>query len=172
MSEQIGKTEVTRFLPAAAAVYLVNLTGMAILDPGAVTLRTLESAGVQVALLTAGFSIVVRLAAPMFRQDSTLSRKAVIAGLASPLVLAGLSVFTQGATLPSIAVFSVAAGCLTGTAAMAAAWLRRRRNPPLDADVQRELERIEAELATYGSLAPGVADMSMASRGEDRLKAR
>jgi len=146
------KSEVTRavlqrFLPATGAVYLGVLAASAIADPGALSWTSLGIAGASTALITAGFGTVAGLLRSALRPSVRVARRSLVAGFAAPLALGALSAFTQGASMPTIAVLTFAAGAITGAAALGSGVFRRRAEEPLDAEVQAELERLEAELA-------------------------
>lgn len=137
---------VRRFLPACGGVLLSVLAASAIADPGGLSMSALRVAGVEVVLMTAGFAAALGLLRPTALPQTGLGRRSIVAGLATPFALGALSIFTQGASLPSIAVLSASAGVLGGFVTVATGFVRRRHPPPLDPEVQAALEQLDQEL--------------------------
>lgn len=135
-----------RFLPACAGVLLGVLTVSAISNPGGLSSEALRVAGIEVGLMTIGFAATLGLLRKVVPERTRLGRRSFIAGLATPLALGMLSIFTQGASLSSIAVLSLSAGVVSGVVAVGTAFIRRRAQLPLDPEVQAALEQLDQEL--------------------------
>jgi hypothetical protein len=163
-----------RFLPATGAVYLGVLAASAIAEPGTLSWVSLGIAGASVALVTAGFGTVAALFASALRPTVGVARRSLVAGFAAPLALGALSVFTQGATLPTIAVLTFAAGALTGLVTLGSGTFGRRGEEPLDPAVKAEMDRLEAELALASppEYARLEASAIAASRPDQRAESR
>jgi hypothetical protein len=149
--QEITRAVLQRFLPATGAVYLGVLAASAIAEPGALSWWSLGIAAVSTVLITAGFGAVAGLLGSSLRPSIRLPHRSLVAGLAAPLGLGALSVFTQGASMPTIAVLTLAAGALAGVASLGSGVFGRIGEEPMDPDVQAELERLEAELAIGSS---------------------
>jgi hypothetical protein len=140
-----------RFLPASSAFLLTILGASAWTNPTGLSWAALGVASLEITLMAVGFGTCLRLARSTLQSDTRLGVRSALAGLAAPFVLGALSVFTQGASLPSISVLSLGAGTLTGLVTVGSVMLRRKAAPPMDPEVQAELERLEAELALPGT---------------------
>ncbi len=137
------------FVPAAAAEFLVILTGIAIGSPGDVHWHTLLLAGLQLATLSAGFGLALATARERVAHAPRLGLRSAAAGLLAPLGLAALSGFTQGATTAAIGIYGVAAGAVAAGLLVASTFRRQKpESPGEDPELREEIARLDAELAS------------------------
>ncbi len=137
-----------RFLPAACVPYLVVLTDMALRHPGSVNWHPLVAVAVQLAALTGGFGGVLAAARERVAHAPRLGLRTAAAGLLAPLALAAASAFTQGATLTAMGILGVAAGAAAGGLLALSASRRQTQGRLEDPEIQEEVARLDAELAT------------------------
>jgi hypothetical protein len=111
-----------RFLPGSAGIISTVTLLELISDPSRWPIL-LGLVGLEVAGLTVGFGIGLEgLRRWLYPDAGVEGRRSIVAGLCSPLALAIVSVFSQGAHLSDIAIFSTLAGT-TMALLMYFAWL-------------------------------------------------
>jgi len=111
-----------RFLPGSAGI--ISAVGLLALihDPSRWPIL-FGLVGLEVAGLTVGFGMGLEgLRRWLYPDAGVEGRRSIVAGLCSPLALAIVSVFSQGASLSDIAVFSTLAGTIMALL-MYFAWL-------------------------------------------------
>lgn len=138
------------FLPASVTVWGAVLALVVIREPHFVRWPTLKLIALEWGLLAAGYGVSL-LWLPRSKFGRVPSRNShALAGIGAPLVLVALSVFTQGATVSSIAVLSFAAGLSVGVLQ----WARSRRRLPPRPPTLEALER-DADDALARALREG-----------------
>jgi hypothetical protein len=146
----VARAVIGAFLPASVTVWGIVLALVVLSDPRAVRWSTLKLAALEWGLLAVGYgvSLIWLPRAKFGRVLSPLSHS--LAGIGAPLVLVALSIVTQGATRPNIAVLSFAAGVSVGVLQ----WARSRRRVPPKPPTLETLER-EADEALTRALSEG-----------------
>lgn len=150
--QEVARAIIQRFLPATGSVYLGVLAASAIAEPGGLSWLSVGIAVGSTALITAGFGTVAGLLGSALRPSIRVAKRSLLAGFAAPLAVGALSVFTQGASMATIAVLTFAAGAVTAVVSLGSGVLGRTEEEPLDPEIQAELERLDAELAVAPSL--------------------
>ncbi len=104
------KGTVARFVPGSLTVFSPFFVATLLDDPSR-WLVVLGIFGLEIGAIATGFGAgLATLRRWLFPEAKVDGRRSVIAGLMSPLALGIVSIFTQGASLGEIAVYSLVAG--------------------------------------------------------------
>ena len=135
-----------RFLPACGSFFLAVLTFEAFRNPRDISGSVLAIAIGELTLLTLGFAASVSIISDRLATVPRLGIRCLAAGLLSPLILLVATAFTQGASIPTLALVSFVAGAATGGGFLASVLLRReKRADPALVEATRLLEADLAE---------------------------
>ena len=138
----------TRFVPASATVFATVLGLIVLAESRGLSLVSLAVAGLELLMLTAGYTVAQAMARPQGEGTLGSLRSHAIAGTLAPLGLAALSPLAQGTNLAGIAAISLGTGAVVGLAHWAATFRSPRPPAPTleeqEAAADAELARLES----------------------------
>ncbi len=148
----------TRFLPASATVFATVLGLIVLAEPRGLSLVSLAVAGLELLMLTAGYTVAQAVARPQHGGILGSSRSHAIAGTLAPFGLAALSPLAQGTNVAGIIAISLGTGVVVGMAHLAATFRGPRPPAPTleeqEAAADAELARLESVLEQNRHVLP------------------